>query len=448
MKKRIALICFIFLLRLPVSAEDLSFEDFLSTALNNSYQLKVAKLNTMIAKRGVKEARASYFPTISAFATTQRYNDLTDGVGQITAVGSEIFLNRSYYQDMASVGLSYNLFDFGIRKRQLQISKAEDEQKEILLQKDTKDLKLDAVELYAKTLALYKESKIKEETLALYNELYDINKKLRQAGEISEIDVIDSEIKVSEIKTDLDEIKNNLAKNLSEVSFYTNQSYDVKNIELKDFPSNPQNTPETADNIVKLSAEFNNLIPEESFEVKAYDLEIYKKQKEYEIQKRANYPRIMFDTRYNLYGSDPSNFFSGIGDLGQRSLTFRLSTSFVLFDGFKNINTIAKSKMEVEKLKVQKEEQIAELKKKYEQIQLDSQNALVQNENNANTLALVNKNLKMLENLNTKGLIDKSSCINKRLSLLDKKLNLEQNQIKIFVAQYKLYVLGKEGVKL
>lgn len=433
---------------IQVRAESLSFEDFLSTTLNNSYKLKVAKLNTMIAKKGVNEARAGYLPTISAFATTQRYNDLTDGGGQITAVGSEIFLNRSYYQDMASVGLSYNLFDFGIRKRQLQISKAENEQKEILLQKDTKDLKLDTVELYAKTLALYKEAKIKEETLALQKELCEINKKLRQVGELSEIEVVDSAIKASEIKTDLDEIKNNLAKNLAEVSFYTNQSYDIKNVELQDFPANPQNTPEAADNIVKLSAELNTIIPEESFEVKAYNLEIYKKQKEYEIQKRANFPKIIFDTRYNLYGSDPSNFFSGLNDIGQRSLTFRLSTSFVLFDGFKNINTIAKSKMEVEKLKVQKEEQVAELKKKYEQIQLDSQNALIQNENNANTLALIDKNLKMLENLNTKGLVDKSSCINKRLNLLDKKLHLEISQIKIFTAQYKLYVLGKEGIEL
>lgn len=447
--KRIALLCFIFLLnRVPAGAENLSFEDFLSTALNNSYQLKVAKLNTMIAKRGVKEARAGYFPTLSAFAVTERYNDLTDGKAPLTAVGSEIFLNRSYYQDMAAVGLSYNIFDFGVRKRQLEISKADDKQKEILLQKNTKDLKLDVVELYAKTLALYKQEKIKQEILSLEKELLDINKSLRQAGKLSEIDVVDAEIKVSEIKSEVDELQNNLAKNLAEISFYTNQTYNIKDIQLQDFPESPESTPESADNLVKLSAEINTLIPEESPEVKAYDLEIYKKQKEYEIQKRANFPKIRFDTRYNLYGANPSNFFDGISDISQRSFSFRLSTSFVLFDGFKNINTIEKSKMEVEKLKIEKEEQVAELKKKYEQIRLDSQNALIQTENNANTLALVDKNLKMLEKLNTKGIVDKTRCINKRLSLLDKKLNLEQNQIKIFVAQYKLYVLGKEGVEL
>ena len=433
---------------LQANAEELNFNDFLATALNNSYQVRVSKINTQIAKKGIKEARAGYFPTLSAFATTERYNDLTHGQSQMTAVGSDIFLNRSYYQDMAAVGLSYNVFDFGIRKKQLQIAKAEDKQKEIVLQKDTKDLKLDAVEIYAQALSLYKQAQIKKETLALQKELLEIQKRLRTAGEVSEIDVVDSEIKVSELKSEVDEINNNLAKKLTEVSYYTQKSYDMSNLQLKDFPEDTSTIPVDADGLVKLSAEFNTLIPEEAPEVKAYELEIYKKQKEYEIQKKANFPKLRFDTRYNLYGADPSNFFSGVGDIGQRSFSFRLSTSFVLFDGLKNINTIAKSKMEVEKLKIQKEKEIAEQKKKYEQIELDSKNALIQTENNTKTLALVNKNLKMLEKLNTNGVVDKSKCIRKRLDLLDKKLNLEENQIKIFVAQYKLQVLKDDEVKL
>lgn len=165
---------------LQANAEELNFNDFLATALNNSYQVRVSRINTQIAKKGIKEARAGYFPTLSAFATTERYNDLTHGQSQMTAVGSDIFLNRSYYQDMAAVGLSYNVFDFGIRKKQLQIAKAEDKQKEIVLQKDTKDLKLDAVEIYAQALSLYKQAQIKKETLALQKELLEIQKDSEQ----------------------------------------------------------------------------------------------------------------------------------------------------------------------------------------------------------------------------------------------------------------------------
>ena len=402
---------------LPVKADELSFNDFLSTALNNSYKLKISQLDSKVAQKGVKEARAGYYPTLSGFATTERYNDLTNGNSQITAVGNEILLNRSYYQDMAAVGLSYNVFDFGVRRKQLDIAKADDKQKSYLLQKDTRDLKLDAVDIYSDALSLYKQSKIKTETLALQTELVDINKRLR---------------------------KNSLSKKLSEISYYTNKDYDLNSLKLSDFPSDLSTIPVDADGLVKLSAEVMTFLPEKSFEAKVYDLEVLKKQKEYEIQKKINFPKIRFDTRYNFYGSDPSNFFGGIGDLSQRSITLRLSTSFTLFDGFKNINTVSKKKMEVEKAKIERDKQIAELKKKYEQIQLDCKNAIIQTENNIETLKLVDKNLENLRRLNTNGVVARSECIKKQLDLLDKKLKLEQNQIKNFVAQYKLKTLSEE----
>lgn len=216
---------------------------------------------------------------------------------------------------------------------------------------------------------------------------------------------------------------------------------------MRDFPENVDSAV-VSDGLIKLSAEMLEFVPEESIEAKAADLEILKKKKEYEIQKKANYPKIRFDTRYNFYGSDPGNFFNGVGDISQRSLTIRLSASMVLFDGFKNTSTISKKKLEMEKAKVDKERQLAELKKKYEQIQLDSQNALVQAENNASTLALVNKNLENLRRLNTNGIIAHSEYIKKQIELLKKKQELEQNQIKIFVAQYKLRILNITQTKL
>lgn len=215
----------------------------------------------------------------------------------------------------------------------------------------------------------------------------------------------------------------------------------MNNLVLRDFPENVDSAV-VLDGLIKLSAEMLEFVSEESIEAKAADLEILKKKKEYEIQKKANYPKIRFDTRYNFYGSDPSNFFNGVGNISQRSLTIRLSASMVLFDGFKNTSTISKKKLEMEKAKVDKERQ------KYEQIQLDSQNALVQAENNASTLALVNKNLENLRRLNTNGIIARSECIKKQIELLKKKQELEQNQIKIFVAQYKLRILNITQTKL
>ncbi len=436
-----------------VFCRELNFNDFLSEALIHSYNLKILEINSQISKKQIKEARADYFPILNGYATMQRYNDLRDSDLPITAVGNEILLNRSYYQDMASVGLNYKIFDYGIRKRQLDIARADDKQKELLLLKGVKDLKIDIIELYAQTLNLYKQSQIKESILSLQDELYIIRKRLRKAGQLSEIDIIDNEIKIEEIKSDLNKINTNLAKKLVEASFYTGEQYDIKDTQIKDFAplsfvSDNNISEQNTDTPIKLSIKMDAISLDESLENKIYDLEISKKKKEYEIQKRANFPKLQLDTRYNLYGSDPSSFPSSIGDISQTSLSFRVSTSFVLFDGFKNINTIRKKKLEVEKIKVAKQQKLAELKKEYEQIQLDSESAIQQAQSNAKTLALVDKNLKMLERLNASGTVDKIKCINKKLDLLDKKLELEQNQIKIFVDLYKYKVLNNEDTKL
>lgn len=213
MKKFYILFILYLFTTIPTLGEELNFNKFLSTALNNSYKLKISQVEALISQKGVKEAQAGYYPTLSAFATTERYNDLTNGNSQITAVGNEILLNRSYYQDMAAIGLSYNIFDFGVRRKQLDIAKADDKQKTLLLQKDSRDLKIDAADIYGDALNLYKRSQIKSETLSLQNELININKRLQKAGELSDVDLVDSEIEASETKTQLDEIKNNLAKN-------------------------------------------------------------------------------------------------------------------------------------------------------------------------------------------------------------------------------------------
>ena len=116
-----------------------------------------------------------------------------------------------------------------------------------------------------------------------------------------------------------------------------------------------------------------------------------------------------------------------------------------MFDGMKNINTVNKKGLEVEKLKIQKEMELAELKKKYVQIRIDSENAALQGENNKKTLSLVNKNLENLERLNTNGIIAKAECVKKKLELLDKKQKLEETRIRNYVAGYKLNVLNEES---
>ncbi len=145
-------------------------------------------------------------------------------------------LNRDYFQDAIGGMINYNIFDFGTRKRNLEIAKADDKQKEMLLLKNTRDLKLDIVELYGEVLNLYKQIQIKNKVITLAKELNEINKRLQKAGKLGEIEVVNSEIKISETEGELIEYNNNLAKRLTEVTYYTNKNYKISEIEVHRLP--------------------------------------------------------------------------------------------------------------------------------------------------------------------------------------------------------------------
>ena len=431
MKKILLIVIFLNFFCLSAFAEELSFEEVLESSVLNSYKLKVSKYEKQIANKTIKEAISAYYPTMNAFGMTERYNDLTDGNSQITAVGNEIFLNRSYYQDMAAVGFSYKIWDFGERHNHLNIAKFDVLEKDYLLAKEFRDLHFSIVELYSEALMLYKSIKIKTEVLNLQNELVEINSRLQDAGELSSVELFDSKINSAKVVAELDELKNSFAKKISEITYYTNKKYDDE-LSLLDF-SLDYNV--LLKNIENIKFRVENLP-----EIKIADLEIRKKQSEYEIQKRINYPKIRFDTRYNFYGSDATNFFNGVRDISQRSITLRVSASMVLFDGFKNLNSISKKKLEIEKMKIEKEMQIAELKKKYEQLIIDAKNSVNKIKHFGEILLLVNQNLDNLERLNENGFASRADFINRKIELLKQKEEYEQSSIENLVLLYKLNI--------
>lgn len=110
--------------------------------------------------------------------------------------------------------MSYNVFDFGVRRKQLDFAKADDKEKLILLIKDTRDLKIDAVDVYGSTLELYKQSKIYNEKLRLQKELVDINKRLNANGFIAQSECIQKQIELLDKKLRLEQhqIKNFLTQ--------------------------------------------------------------------------------------------------------------------------------------------------------------------------------------------------------------------------------------------
>lgn len=437
MKKIVLLIILVIFSTPKVNAETINFGEVLDSAMQNSYDLKIAKIDIGISTQGIKGAKSDYYPKVSAYATTEYLKDLDKAAyQQVAYVGNEVLLNSSQYQSSLSLGLTYNLFDFGIRNGKVDIAKKDKFSKEATYLKDLRDLKLNVSELYAKALLSYKEIKNKEQILVTQKQLVEMQERLNASGKIPKTQSVSEAIKVVELENSIEKARKEYTKALNALSFYTRKEYIPSKLDISDF-----NQDETVFvNNVKTSktektAQFDI---EKTPEFKIYQIEIEKKQKELEIKKKESLPQFNFSTNYYLYGIDPSNLFNSAGNLAQKGIKFRLNGALPIFDGFKNKSERDRLKLEIEKLQITKEQKLAELCKNYYEIEQEATFSQKQLENTYKMLELVNQNISMLERLDQNKLIDKTSYLNQKIGLLNKRLELEQAQVNDSLASFKL----------
>lgn len=439
----------------PALAQTLSFDDALSQAIKNSYDLKIAEVDVGISEAGVKEARSEYFPTITLGYNAGYDKDLTDGSSTITPVGDSIILNNTRYQNSASASLQYNLFDFGVRGKKLKIAKKDKTQKETAYLIDMRDLRLRLANIYTDALLNYKEYKTNQELLTLNNELFTMQERLFAAGKAPKTEMVEQALRVARITGKIDSIRNEYQKKLEDLSFYTGQEYNLDDLELV-YLEEPEIEPvslgvseediqDLADNqspkleIEAVKTDFLDL--EKLPEYKYYQLEIEKKEAELSILNRQRLPHFKFSTNYYFYGTDKDDYWSTFSDFEDTNLSFRISSTLPVFTGFKNTAQRKKTKLEIEKLKIQRNKKLEELKNYYKKMYQEAADYERVLSNQEKALHLVEEKIAMLDRLDRQKLIDKLTYLEEKAGLTSQKLELEKVKINNNANVYKLYVL-------
>jgi len=175
------LVIFLFLLVLSVinaEAQTIDWETTRNKILENAYDVQLSQLDIDISKSKIMNARSEYFPKLGVYAYNEYNKSLGNDYNQTTYIGNEIIYGDNIYQNAVSLGLSYNLWDFGIKGDHLKIAKNENISKCAAYYKALRDLELNAVELYAKALTEYKEILVKTQILEIQKELYSIKTRL------------------------------------------------------------------------------------------------------------------------------------------------------------------------------------------------------------------------------------------------------------------------------
>ncbi len=440
--KRLILIAFSLLVTNCAYSKTISWEETLNQIKENSYELQISQVDIDISKTQIMNARSAYFPTLGVYAYNEYNKNLDNDNHQTTYIGNEIIYGDNIYQNAVSLGLNYNLWDFGIKGDNLKIAKNDNISKQAAYYKSLRDLELNAVELYAKALTQYKEILVKTEILEIQKELYSIKSRLNESGQTDKTKAVSENIKVVELENYLDKLKNEYSKTLKDLAFYSRQEYNEDDT-LADFNIEEDGFV-PVNNVLKAGVEQNELLNlEQSPEFKIYEAEIEKKNRELLITKKKNLPQFTFSTNYYLYGSDNSSYSHSYDNFGQRGLKFRITTYLPIFDGLKNKSERDKIKLEILRLEIEKEQKLADLTRTFEKISNDASYSKRQLENNKKMLDLVVSNISMLDRLDENKLIDKESYLNEKIKLLNQKMEVQSSQINDYMASYKAGIINK-----
>lgn len=419
-------------------AETLTYRTTLQKAVENSFDIKIASLDIDISKAELKATRSDLFPLIYAQANTE-YNNGLGNQSNINYVGNTVVSSYTQYRDLFSLGLQYNLFDFGATRKKVLIARKDVEQKKVMVDLQTKDLKLKILDLYTKILQYNDELKTKAEILKVYEEMFEAKERLFRSGINDKISVMDEAVKIARTQSDIEESKLELIKFLNDLSVYTLQKYKLENLEVLDFEElNIQNDIVPINAFQPLQAKVQeeenlNLTfnPQNSLEAKYYDFELEKKKAELEMYKKQRYPAFKFYTNYLFYGQDPDNYFSSYSNFKQTSLAFGISGSFALFDGFKNKANKEKAALEIKKIQLEKEKKLRELQTEYEKTyaayQTYSKELIVKKE----LLNKIKEKLNDVDRMYKNGFIERNELLIAKADLLNQEFDLEKNIIDI-----------------
>jgi len=418
------------LLILPAFSETLSLEQVLQQATDRSYELKIAKVDIALAKNGIKAARVDYFPVIRSTLNTEHQQSLQSKLSQVTTVNNIVLPIGTRFQNSVGVNLQHTLLDFGVRKQKLVMAKHGVNAKASEFLQTKRDMQVKLIDLYTDALISYKSKKAYEALFQLAQQQYLLKRRLHEAGNISSVPVAEDAIQMAQHLDNIQVSKDQYSQKLQSLTYYTHESYDPQTTDLEDVLEDSPQVP-------------ISITVTQSPEARLYDALIAQKQAEIISLKRQYLPTVSWYSYYNLYGFDPNHWDKSVANLSQRTVTFGLSMSLPVFDGFKNQTAIEKAQLEKQKLKLQKEDKLAQLKNQVELLNRQADGYGVELKTKAVILNKTQDKLSMLNRLTEQKVVDSTQAIQEHMTRIQKQLDMEKSMIQGVAAIKKLKILAE-----
>ncbi len=393
----------------------IDFNYVLKKAKEHSYDLNISDYEIMIAKTGVISARSEYFPKLIASFGTEYTKNLNDNNSIATSIGDAYINPYTRYQSVLGISLNYNIFDFGIRKNKLDMAKEDVVSKELQEKQALQELELNLVDIYTKILISKRQIENYDKILSLREQNLQYSKRLYNAKEISKPELDDINLGVLKTKKQIAELNQILSENVNWLSFYTGETYGIDDLKICDIENYN----------FDLLAYFDYT---KSIIWKIYDSEFKKKDLEFKIAKKNNYPKMIAYGKYYLYGSDYSSYNDSLSEIEPSSFSVGANAYMPVFDGFQNSANIKKVSLELQQLNIRRDKAIAEWMTRIAVLKNNLFYLDEQIKKNEEIIQKLNEKEKSNQRLYAKRIISPIELNNIKIELLEEKNEIAKNK--------------------
>lgn len=418
-------ILIIILLAINTLAKSISYEDIVKQTIENNTELQILKNKKNIIQASIDEIDSLYYPVISLGINTQYTKDLRND-SSISSIGGNIFSDSSGYESSATLRIDYELYNFGVTNIKKEIETIKQNKIKYEIEEKIKDLKLKTLQIYRQILEDKNQLYYYKDIQKTNKKIYHTQKRLYKAKKIDKLNLSAQAIKIVELDTKIEQIKEKLKESFVELQYYTKEQYT-----LVDRFKKPQLIQQ------KEQAYENTPIYEQ------IHLEIRQKQKELQQLKKEQYPSIKLFSTYNLYEKNDNNLEKSL-QLDERNYLIGIGVNITLFEGYKSQATKRKLQAQIKELNLQN----TQYKKQYKLEKQQKQKELKTLKTNITNLQKLNNEyenktntINKLKNVNN---IDLVSILEDEIKNYEKSLQYESVQIQKNIKLKQMQILGSK----
>lgn len=331
--------------------EPVSFETLMKALEKNNTKFQSDQLQSQIAEQSLQSAQAAYYPTLAIGANSEYSKKFNDNYTP-SYVGSDSLTQSTQYQNSSTLSLTYDLFRFGATQQGVKAAQAQIKATRAKVCITLKEQLESLMETYTKARIAKMKLEYYARIQKCYQEAYVMAKRLYDAGELSQTDVVDYAQSMADQMVMQTQIQEELVSLIAQMTFLTGETVEVSttlaplhvNIHLSELVALPF---------------------DESAQGKQAYATIEQKEAQLKAEKTRYFPVVSLYGKYDMYGYDKESFAQATDAIEKNGYRVGLTFSWTLFDGFAREAVIETRLLELQQAKVG----LVEAKRVYEKEQ-------------------------------------------------------------------------------